>query len=319
MEEKMVTIKEKNFISCVVYLHNDGEYVKNFLNKVCGIIQENFEKYEIVCVNDGCMDDTLEQIQAFLEEDGHQHVVSLINLSYYQGVEAAMNAGRDLAVGDFIFEFDSCIMDFEPALIMEVYRKSLEGYDVVAASPKYYIPFTSRLFYFVYNLGNHSKNKLRQDRFRIVSRRAINRVNQLNTYIPYRKALYASCGLRMETISYENVKHVRKERKKEERGTRSILAMDTLIIFTDVLEKLSLLLSVIFFAALLVVFGDIVYSIFSATRPVEGWLSIMALMSTGFFMLFVLLTLIFKYLSVILNVSFKRQRYVIEGVEKLTK
>ena len=55
----MVTIKEKNFISCVVYLHNDGEYVKNFLNKVCGIIQENFEKYEIVCVNDGCMDDTL--------------------------------------------------------------------------------------------------------------------------------------------------------------------------------------------------------------------------------------------------------------------
>ena len=45
----------------------------------------------------------------------------------------------------------------------------------------------------------------------------------------------------------------------------------------------------------------------------------MALISFGFFMMSVMLTLIFKYLSVILNMSFKRQHYVIEGVEKLTK
>lgn len=315
----MAVAREKNFVSCIVYLHNDSNRVRDFMSKVCGIIQENFEKYEIICVNDGCVDDTLEQARNFLREDGGSHVVSLINLSYYQGVEAAMNAGRDLAVGDFIFEFDSCTMDFESSLILDVYRKSLEGYDVVAASPRHYIPLTSKLFYFVYNLGSHKQNRLRQDRFRIVSRRAVNRVNQLNVYIPYRKALYASCGLRMETVFYENARVAPRERRREERGSRSVLAMDTLIIFTDVLEKLSMLLSVLFFGALLVVFGDIVYSALGAIRPVEGWLSIMALMSLGFFMLFVLLTLIFKYLSVILNVSFKRQRYVIEGVEKLTK
>jgi dolichol-phosphate mannosyltransferase len=65
--------------------------------------------------------------------------------------------------------------------------------------------------------------------------------------------------------------------------------------------------------------GNLVYSIFSEDRPVEGWLSIMGLMSLGFFMLFVMLTLIFKYLSVILNMLFKRQRYVVEEVEKLSK
>ena len=48
-------------------------------------------------------------------------------------------------------------------------------------------------------------------------------------------------------------------------------------------------------------------------------MSLMTLISFGFFMLSVMLTLIFKYLSVILNMSFKRQRYVVEGVEKLTK
>ncbi len=41
-------------------------------------------------------------------------------------------------------------------------------------------------------------------------------------------------------------------------------------------------------------------------------------MSFGFFMMSVMLTLILKYLSVLLNMGFKRQRYVIEGVEKLT-
>ena len=80
-----------------------------------------------------------------------------------------------------------------------------------------------------------------------------------------------------------------------------------------------MLVSIILFSFLMVMFGWIIYSVFSSVRPVEGWLSLMALMSFGFFMLSVMLTLIFKYLSLILNITFRKQRYVIEGVEKLTK
>ena len=93
--------------------------------------------------------------------------------------------------------------------------------------------------------------------------------------------------------------------------------MDTIIIFTDLLEKASMMLSAVFLVALLVMFGYLIYSVFSVNKPVEGWLSIMGLMSLGFFMLFVMLTLIFKYLSVILRMMFKRQQYVVEGVDKL--
>lgn len=315
----MVKNKEKNFVSCVLYLHEDEKTVKNFLDMLCRVMQENFEKYEIICVNDCCMDHTIEQIHAFLEEQKQKMVVSLINLSYYQGVETAMNAGRDLAVGDFLFEFDKCSPDFEEGLIMEVYRRSLQGYDVVAAAPKHGVSLTSRLFYAIYNWGSKTQYKIRQERFRVISRRAINRVNQLNVYIPYRKAMYMNCGLKADTIVYDNKQMVHKGKNKAERGKRSTLAADTIIIFTDVLEKFSLLVSVILFAALLLMFGWIVYSLFSSVRPVEGWISLMTLISFGFFMLSVMLTLIFKYLSVILNMSFKRQRYVIEGVEKLTK
>lgn len=313
------TGKEKNFVSCVIYLHNDGAVVKDFMRSICNVMKANFEKFEIVCVNDGCIDDTVEQLNAFLEEGQQARSVSLINLSFYQGVETAMNAGSDLAVGDFLFEFDQCNMDFDEELIMQVYRRALEGYDVVSASPKRGVAMTSKIFYGLYNWSTRNRYRIRQERFRIVSRRAINRVNQMNIYVPYRKAMYMNCGLKTDTIVYDNKDSGYRNRNREERGNRSGLAVDTLVIFTDVLEKFSMLVSGVLFGFLLIMFGWIIYSIFSEVRPVEGWLSLMALMSFGFFMLSVLMTLIFKYLSIILNMSFKRQRYVIEGVEKLTK
>lgn len=316
----MVQNKEKNFVSCVVYLHNESNAVKDFLEKICQVMQENFEKYEVVCVNDGCVDDTLEKVRAFSRESSLQPVVSLVNLSYYQGVECAMNAGCDLAVGDFLFEFDSCRMDYDPALIMTVYRRALQGYDVVTAAPRYGVSFTSRLFYLVYNWGSRYKAKIRQERFRVVSRRAINRVNQMNTYVPYRKAMYMNSGLKTDTVVYDNRKEAAgRSRNSEERGNRNTLAADTIIIFTNVLEKLSLTVSVVLLGALVIMFIYLIWSIFSKVRPVEGWLSIMALMAFGFFMMSVMLTLILKYLSVLLNMGFKKQRYVIEGVEKLTQ
>lgn len=312
-------LREKNFVSCVIYLHNDGKTVRDFLQKICDVMEKNFEKYEIVCVNDGCVDDTVAQMKEFLAGQKSAPVVSLINMSYYQGMESAMNAGRDLAVGDFLFEFDKCEPDFTDSLIMEVYRRALEGYDVVAAAPKFGISLTSKLFYLVYNWSSRYQGKLRQERFRIVSRRAVNRVNQMNVYIPYRKAMYMNSGLKTDTICYDNRELLKKGQTKEERNNRNMLAVDTLVFFTSALEKLSLTVSVVLFGALLIMFGYLVYSIFSANRPVEGWLSIMSLMSFGFFMISVMLTLILKYLSLILNLSFKKQRYVIEGVEKLTK
>ena len=318
----MSTAKEKSFVSCILYLHNDGSEAKEFFRRVCHVMDENFEKYEMICVNDGCTDDTIPQIKDFMKEDGDTHVVHVVNLSYYQGVETAMNAGRDLAVGDFVFEFDSCVMDFKESAIMEVYRRSLEGYDIVAAAPSHYVSFSSKLFYLVYNADNPYKAKIRQERFRSIARRAINRVNQLNTYIPYRKVLYANCGLRMDTIVYDNKTgetKVRNKRNRQERSSRNDLAADTIIIFTNLLERLSMVLSVAFGIIMLFMLGYIVVSIFSETKPVEGWASTMCLMSIGFGMLFVVQTLIFKYLSVILNMMFKKQRYVIEGVEKLNQ
>lgn len=311
--------KHKNFMSCVIYMHNESKTLDGFLEQLEKVLEDCFERYEIVCVDDASDDDTVEKLQRHVSEKGHEKPVSLVRMSYYQGVEAAMNAGRDFAVGDFIYEFDQAFMDYDPFLIIQVYEKALQGFDIVAAAPRRYISLSSKMFYFVYNLGSHSANKLVQERFRLVSRRAVNRVNQLNVYVPYRKAMYVNSGLKMDTLFYENDSRREHGRNKQERGSRSMLAFDSFIIFTDILEKISVVLCGFFLLVMLIMAGYVVWSVFSEIRPVEGWMSTIGLLSFGFFGVFLLLTLILKYLSVMLNLLFKRQRYVTSSIEKLTK
>ena len=57
------------------------------------------------------------------------------SVSYFHGTEAAMNAGMDLAIGDFVLEFDACVPDFAAAEIMRVYQRSLDGFDIVSPAP----------------------------------------------------------------------------------------------------------------------------------------------------------------------------------------
>lgn len=44
--------KEKNFASAVIYVHNAENRIENFLKMVIGVMEENFEHSEIICVND---------------------------------------------------------------------------------------------------------------------------------------------------------------------------------------------------------------------------------------------------------------------------
>lgn len=46
-----------------------------------------------------------------------------------------MNVGVDMVIGDFIFEFDNTVLDFDPSLFMDIYRHLLQGFDIVSASP----------------------------------------------------------------------------------------------------------------------------------------------------------------------------------------
>lgn len=309
--------KEKKFISLVVYLHNVEDYIEYFLDKILPICDNNFQEFEIVCVNDGCMDDTIEKLRTYIEKKQIKAMVNVVHMSFFQGLESAMNAGRDIAIGDFVYEFDDVFVDYEPNLLVKVYEKMLEGNDIVAARSKGKLRISSKLFYAIYNSTSRTKGKIGPETFRIVSRRAINRIKSMGQYIPYRKAVYMNCGLKTDTISYESMDKDARIKNKIVAKERTSLAMDSFIYFTSAMEKTSAIISGLF---LLLTVGMGLYVIsdfFNSNKPVEGWLSTMSFLALGFFGVFALLTIILKYLSVLLNLIFKQQRYLVADIEKV--
>lgn len=310
---------EKKFISLVVYLHNAAQQIEYFLDKVLPVFAEHFEQFEVICVDDACEDDTVSRLKDHIAQKQLQTQVSIVHMGFFQGLESAMNAGRDIAIGDFVYEFDDVFVDYDADVVLEVFKRLLQGKDIVAASSKGKMRFTSRLFYSLFNQTSRGNGRIGPETFRIVSRRAINRIKSMGQYIPYRKAVYANCGLKTETVSYQSKDmHVR-VKNKIVASERTSLALDSFIYFTNALERISAVISGVF---LLITVGMVIYlisDVFNQSKPVEGWLSTMGFLALGFFGVFMLLTIILKYMSVMLNLIFKQQRYLVEEIEKVAK
>jgi dolichol-phosphate mannosyltransferase len=309
--------KEKNFVSAVIYIYNDEERIRDFLGEINAVLNANFDNYQIICVNDASDDNSL----AVIREIGKSiagTVINVVNMSFYQGVELAMNAGIDLSIGDFVFEFDNMVMDYDSNLMMDVYNRSLTGFDIVNAAPKKCGRKTSRLFYTVFNRYSHSPHPLRTENFRVLSRRAINRVHSMSKTIPYRKAVYANCGLKIDTIEYDNDLSCTKAYDVETKNQRKEMAADSLILFTNVAYKMTLLAAVFMMVA---TFGIGIYTLVSYVYEdvVSGYTSMMLVIVFGFFGVFVILAVIIKYLSMLIELVFSKQKYTIESVETISE
>ena len=309
--------KEKNFISAVIYVHNAADRIEGFLKMVIETLEENFENSEIICVNDSSTDDSADKIRT-LSKNVNSTSISLINMSYFHGLETAMNAGVDLSIGDFVFEFDSTIPEFGKDEIMNVYRRSLEGFDIVSAVPDRKESFTSSVFYKVFERFTDISYKMHTESFRILSRRVINRISSMNKTIPYRKAVYATQGLKTDAIIYKPINAGSFKRDKQEKRYRSGLATDTLILFTELGYRFSFTMTVLMMlmSAFMIVYSLVIYL---SSDPVAGWTTTILFLSVAFFGLFGILTIIIKYLQLIVNLVFKRKQYSFEGIEKLTK
>lgn len=308
--------KEKNFVSAVVYVRNVQNEVKDFLDMLIGVLKGNFEHSEIICVNDCSSDKTVDEIKAVAKGTTGM-TISVVNLSYFHGLEGAMTAGNNLSIGDFIFEFDSVNLDFEPDTIMRVYRKALEGYDIVSAVSDVRQSTSSSLFYWAVKTLSDNSLLMKTERFRILSRRVFNRIDDMNKSVPYRKIVYSNAGLRMTSINYAGNGHVKKLDKEEEKY-RSRLAVDALLLFTDVGYRLSMTMTVtmMVLAVVMALYSVVIYV---SAIPVEGWTTTILFLSVAFFGLFGVLTAIIKYLQLIMTMVFKRKQYSFESIEKLTK
>ena len=312
-----MTNKEKSFASVVIYVHNAEKRIENFLKTIIEVMEGNFEHSEIICVNDSSDDNSLALIKK-TSEIASTTSVSVVNMSYFHGLELSMNAGLDLSIGDFVFEFDNTYLDFDPAMIMDIYRRLLQGFDIVSASADRREKFTSKLFYKAFDRYSDLSCKMSTESFRVLSRRVLNRIDSMNKTIPYRKAVYANCGLKTDNIRYRVVDQISRTTDKKERTFRSHLAVDSLILFTEMGYSFAKIMTVLMMcmSIFMIAYSIIIYA---TSNPVAGWTTTILFLSVAFFGLFGILTIVIKYLQLLVDLVFKRKQYSFESIEKLTK
>lgn len=307
--------KEDTFVSAVIYLHDNADHITEFMESLNRCLSSNFKHYEIICVDDFCQDDTmrlLREAAAALNPP----VLSILHMSFYQGMELAMGAGVNLAIGDFVFEFDSVVIDYPETMIMESYRHSLPGIDIVSVSSERSGRLSSKLFYALFNRFSSAPFELESEAFRVTSRRAINRIHSMGNVIPYRKAMYANCGLKQATLRYAADKSVETCRSPELRKFRSNLALEAMIFHTDFVYRLVLSIAV---AMLFLTLFACIYTgvVFLSAHAIPGWTTTMLVISSCFCALFGIMAFVVKYLSILVDLSFRRKRYVTESLEKI--
>ena len=196
---------QRPLVSIVTPFYNEGEGVKHFYQ----VMGETMEKlpdfdFEIVCIDDGSRDNTLEQLIAISNSDPR---VTVLEFSRNFGKEPAMTAGIDAASGDCVIPIDADLQD-PPALIADMLKKWQEGAEVVLAkrvdrSSDSYAKRTSALmFYRLHNALSHLQIPENVGDYRLMDRVVVDALKQLPERQRFMKGLFAWVGFKTDIVEY---------------------------------------------------------------------------------------------------------------------
>ena len=300
--------KEQNFISAVVCMNEYNSETEKFFRNLFITMDEHFINYEVIVVNCSNIQEHESKLRNIKAQVNMQSPLTVINMSLKQSIEQCMNAGLDICIGDYIYEFDSPLADYNFNLVWEAYNETMKGNDIVNVCPSRE-NFVSKLFYRVFNTNSNALYNLRTNAFRIISRRALNRVHSFNSNVVYRKAVYASTGLKISELEFDGEAHNQEQ-------YRAALAVDSLVLYTNFGYSFSLKFA---FIMMVITLAELFYTVavWLIGSPVSGWTTTMFVLTLGLAGLFAVFAIVLKYLTLLVKLNVNRQAYLIESIEKL--
>ena len=193
-------------LSILVPCYNEARSLEALHQEIDHVISslEDY-RWEILFVNDGSRDDTLEVIRSLRERDPR---VSYVDLSRNFGKENAMLAGFDYAKGDAVIIMDADLQH-PPAVIPDMIRKWEEGYDDVYAQRKargkepWIRRKMTRVYYRI--LQDSSKMDVLPNvgDFRLLDRKCVDALCQMRESGRYTKGMYCFIGFRKTGVEFE--------------------------------------------------------------------------------------------------------------------
>lgn len=191
-------------ISLACPFYNEAAVVDSFIERVAIVMQRLGMAYEIVCVNDGSTDDTLNLLRAHARINP---VVRVIDLSRNFGKEAALSAAIDHSRGAAVILIDADLQD-PPELIPEMIARWLSGSEVVLARRKdrsndsWFKRSTSHAFYRLHNVVAERPIPADVGDFRLLDRKVVRAIQMLPERRRFMKGLLSWVGFQTTIIDY---------------------------------------------------------------------------------------------------------------------
>ncbi len=270
-------------LTAIVPCYNEEETVADFYDEFIKnreFFASRSLTYEILFIDDGSTDRTVEEVKKLHEKDP---AVRLISFSRNFGKESAMFAGFQNARGDFVVTMDADLQD-PPALLPEMFAALDEGYDSVATrrfSRKGEPPirsFFARIFYKFVNMISKTEIVDGARDYRLMTRQVVDAILSMPEYNRFTKGIYGWVGFKTKWIAFENVERM-KGTSKWSFWRLFLYAIEGIIGFSTAPLAIASFMGVLFCVLAFVLIIVIIIRTLVFGDPTSGWPSLVCIIA----------------------------------------
>jgi glycosyltransferase involved in cell wall biosynthesis len=302
-------------LSVVVPVYNEVEVFDLFYKALTEVVSQMGISYEVIFVDDGSNDDTFKKIRDISEHDSH---VTGVKFSRNFGHQMALFAGLSESNGAYLLMMDGDLQH-PPELIPELWKYAQSGVDIVytVRIPEenigWFKKYSAKVFYAMFSYLTDVKLEENTADFRIISRKVCDEIIQMDERDLFLRGIFAWVGFPQKRVEYKANKRVKGESKYSFKKMFN-LSISGITSFSTVPIRLSLLLCLFSLFVAFLYSAYALYSKFILEQAVQGWTSLLILMSLFFSGIFIILGIIGEYIAKIHIETKKRPRYIIEKI-----
>lgn len=306
----------KKLLSVVVSVYNEEAALNTFYQETMPVLKTIPWDYQLVFVNDGSQDKSLEILKGLAEIDKH---VKIVSFSRNFGHEAAMIAGIDYSHADGIICMDADLQH-PPEYIPEIIKNFEAGIEVINMvrtkneSAGWFKNLASATFYKVINMLSDVKFESNASDFFAISGRVAEVLRKdYREKVRFLRGYVQNVGFKKSTIEYEAHARVAGESKYSIRKLFQF-SVNTIVCFSNLPLKLGVFAGL--FAGALGVLV-LVYTLFTRNGAPSGYATIVILNCFMFAILFLLVGIIGEYIAILFAELKDRPIYIVEETKNL--
>ena len=301
-------------VSVIVPMYYEEEVVNECYKRIKNVLTtlENYE-HEIIFVDDGSKDKTLQLLEETSSDDEN---VKVISFSRNFGHQAAVTAGLKYASGDLVLIIDSDMQD-PPELLVDMIKLWEEGNEVIYAKRKVrkgeskFKLFTAKMFYEILNgLSDVDIPKDTGD-FRLVDKSVVDIINSMPEHNKFLRGLFSWVGFKQKAIEYERQERFAGKTKYPLKKMLKLAADGIISFSTKPLKLIGGIGIISIFISFIILIYAILSYIFEWNDLTAGWTSLMVAITFFAGVQLVSIWMISEYIARIYDDTKNRPEYII--------